>query len=406
MLRAGTFIYALFIMFIVSMLTLLFLSQTRLYSDEISRMQVRERLEENCISAINYALAMPSKSFQGATDIDLFGRGGDSVSIRKYTWGLMDVISVQAKHRGQRRNKTALLGYRPADSLKTALYLSNSESALHISGETRIKGNVFLPEAGVKRAYIAGASYFGDSLIYGKQFLSEKNLPLSIDAKGWDALEQLPVNEIPELEVIENSFADSTMILTDFAEIYLEEITLKGNILISSDTLVEIHPTAVLEDVIVKAPVIRVKKGTNISAQLLAADTLIIEEDCVLHYPSVIAVRSEKRGFITIAGNSKVYGDLWYKSSEDPGKTSIDVNIDKEASLTGRLMTEQGNLQLRGKVTGEVYAEDFILHHPVGIYKNHLLSVQIDRRALWKPYLFPIKAREKDKANVIKWLKE
>jgi cytoskeletal protein CcmA (bactofilin family) len=217
-------------------------------------------------------------------------------------------------------------------------------------------------------------------------------------------LGQQPANEISDWEVIENSFADSTIVLTDFEEIYLEEVILKGNILISSDTLVEIHPTAVLEDVIVKAPVIRVKKGANISAQLLAADTLIIEEDCVLHYPSIIAVRSEQRGFITIAGNTKVYGDLWYKSGKDPGSTSIDVHIDKEAGITGRLMVERGNLQLRGKVRGEVYAEDFILHHPVGIYKNHLLSVQIDRRALWEPYLFPVKAREKDKANVIKWL--
>ena len=402
MLRAGTFIYALFIMFIVSMLTLLFLSQTRLYAHEISRMQVRERLEENCISAINYALAKPSQSFQQGRDFDLFGTEG--VSIRKYTWGLMDVISVRAKHRAQQRNKTALLGYRPADSLRTALYLSNGKSALHISGETQISGNVFLPEAGVKRAYIAGASYFGDSLIYGKQFLSKKKLPLSIDAKGWDALEQMHSNEISERETIQNSFADSTIVITNSAVIYLKETTLKGNILISSDTLVEIYPSVVLEDVIVKAPVIKVKKGTRISVQLLAADTLIIEEDCVLHYPSVLSVRSEKRGFIAIAEDSKVYGDLWYKSGEQPGSTSIDVHIDEGASLTGRLMVERGNLQLQGKVMGEVYAEDLILHHPIGIYKNHLLSVQIDRRGLWKPYLFALKAGEQDKANVIKWL--
>jgi len=406
MLKGGTLIYTLFILFITSMLALLFLGQNRLYSDEISRMQIAERLEENCLSAINYALETPSESFQEGAYIDLFARGTDSVFIQKYTWGLMDVISVRAIHHKQQRTKTALLGYRPIDSLKTALYLSDRESALHLSGESRIRGAVFLPKAGVKRAYLAGAHYSGDSLIYGKQLPSQKTWPLSIAAKGWDTPHQQAERTLLDEESTVHSFAEPTLVLTETEELVLEDITLKGNIWVRSDSLVEVHPTAFLEDVIVTAPVIKVKSGSRISAQLLATDSLIVEEDCLLHYPSLIAVKSQNNGFISLAANTQVYGDLWYKNGQHLSKTSVEVNIDEQASLTGRLMAEQGNIQLRGKVIGEVFADAFILHHSLGIYKNHLLSAQIDRRALWEAYLFPIKAREKDQANVIKWLNE
>ena len=78
--------------------------------------------------------------------------------------------------------------------------------------------------------------------------------------------------------------------------------------------------------------------------------------------------------------------------------------IEKDAEVVGRLLVDKGNLQLNGSVKGVVYTTDFILKHPVGTYKNHLLAARIDRPSLWPDYLFVAKVVEHDKPNILKWL--
>lgn len=404
MLKAGAFIYALFIMFIISMLTLLFLTQTRLYSNEISRMQIRDRLEQNTQSGINYSLALDSEQWEDSLQIDLFGKGKDRVQIKKFKWGLMDMVRVKASDQNQHVTKTALVGYKPVDSLKTSLYLTGGASALHLCGQTRIKGNAYLPESGVKRAYIAGESYFGDSLIYGKQLLSESQLPISIDTTGLNKIVRGDIHIVEMQTKLKNSFEDSTLMITDTREIRLEDVVIEGNILISSDSLIEIYPSALLQDVIVRAPVIKVMQGSRFSAQLLASDTLIIENDCLLDYPSLVAVNAYSRGYVSIGAQSTIYGDLWYDNAQTPSNTELSAVLEKESKVCGRLLVNGGNLQLEGEVIGEVFTDGIILKHPVGVYKNHLLSITIDRRALWDDYLFAVKSRVEDKPSVLKWL--
>lgn len=404
MLKAGAFIYALFVMFIVSMLTLLFLTLTRLYSNEISGMQMQERLDENALSGIQYALGTASGVWQDAQQLDLFGLGKDLVHIQKKKWGFMDVVTSKASHKNRFSIRSALVGYQVPDSLKIGLYLANNQAALHLSGETRLIGNAYLPQSGVKRAYIAGTSYFGDRLIYGEQFLSEKELPIFFDTLGLSLLANSALKQFDLPKQHQQSFLDSTLLISAANVVHLKDLSLKGNIVIQSDTLVEIYPSALLEDVIVMAPSIKVKTGSRFSAQLLAKDSLIVEENCFLEYPSLLVVNTFNDGFVHIGSKANIYGDVWFKSTKPPGNLKRSVLIEKDAEVVGRLLVDKGNLQLNGSVKGVVYTTDFILKHPVGTYKNHLLAARIDRPSLWPDYLFVAKVVEHDKPNILKWL--
>jgi len=202
----------------------------------------------------------------------------------------------------------------------------------------------------------------------------------------------------------QQSFLDSTLLISAANVVHLKDLSLKGNIVIQSDTLVEIYPSALLEDVIVMAPSIKVKTGSRFSAQLLAKDSLIVEENCFLEYPSLLVVNTLNDGFVHIGTTATIYGDVYFKSTKPPGNLKRSILIEKDAEVVGRLLVDKGNLQLNGSVKGVVYTTDFILKHPVGTYKNHLLAARIDRPSLWPDYLFVAKVVAHDKPNILKWL--
>lgn len=400
MLKAGTFIYSLFIMFIVSMLTLLFLTQTRLFSVEIDRMYTLTKLLDNMESGINFYLGSEDigKGI-GSYEFDLFGFGTDSIMVEHYRWGFYNIIHAEAVGNNQQLVGCAMLGYQSRNP-NTSLYLKAQSGALYVSGSCRIVGDAHLPEQGVRAASVAGEGYFGDRLVYGKQHLSSSELPIKIDTDfNW------PSNTtIDALESVEHSFFDSTLYYYSEDALRLEDIVLKGNIILDCNSNIDILPSAKLEDVIIRAPKITIHKGSRISAQLMATDSIIVREAAIIDYPSILYVTSNEEGYIGVGSEARLYGDILYKGKKEPEKSTVNVNIEQGAVLTGRLALYDGNLQLNGAVIGEVYAHGIVLHHPVGIFHNYLLSAVIDRESLWDDYLFPSKLRSDDQARVLKWL--
>lgn len=161
-------------------------------------------------------------------------------------------------------------------------------------GNTKIIGDVLLPEQGVKSGNIAGTSYYGNQLIYGSVSNSIDNFPkiknleyLKNFIKYPTIVEGVPF-ELEDALELHQSFFEKTAIYQEENAIYLANISLRGNIIISSKTAIYVAASATLENLILIAPKISIDENFKGSFQAFATENIVVEKQCVLSYPSAL----------------------------------------------------------------------------------------------------------------------
>ena len=381
--------HALFFSLVVALLTAIICSSFILYAYYnrvvLHRHQQHSRLSENAISGINYLSALPEEFDQ---TIDLFGDGKDSVHLVKKRWGFFDVLFAKAFSNEKSKERVVMSGVSNND--QTALYLLDQNKKLSLTGRTKIVGDAYLPKTGVTRGYIGGNSYLGNQLIYGSTFTSTSTLP---------ALNEEVVNHIIQLwneqgeelqDSINHPFSQDTKyvnvdgVLSGFH---------KGNVVYTSSYPVLVSSICELNDVIVIAPSITIQRGFKGSAQFFAMDSLLVEENVLLNYPSVLGLIKKKtdhsvRPFIQIAKGSTVRGGLVaYQLDYDRSKTLI--KVEKDVKIDGFIYTN-GFLQHEGELNGKVNCASFYLSTKSSVYENYLKDAIIDRKALSEEFVWPI----------------
>jgi hypothetical protein len=175
MLRAFALYVALMISVVValicgSLLTLYYLNDKEYYLVETDR-----RLRNNVESAFNWVCENELK--EGVVVKDLFSENRDSVKITTRDWGFLNLISCKAFSGSRSKTKSALMGPLMHSKVEYALYMGNSNKPLSLCGEVKLMGDCYVPDAGVKRAYIEGQNFMGDKLINGEEKKSASSLP-------------------------------------------------------------------------------------------------------------------------------------------------------------------------------------------------------------------------------------
>src|SRR5579872_1247570 len=130
---------------------------------------------------------------------------------------------------------------------------------------TTIRGNAYVPKAGIQQAYVDNKAYTGDKrIVIGHKYLSAKKLP-ALDDNRLKVLNEYFTakgDTFSEKDSIQCSFLKPTKIFDFQKEVKtLGHIMLKGNIMLHSDTTLIIDSTARLENVLVFAKTIIVKSG-------------------------------------------------------------------------------------------------------------------------------------------------
>lgn len=391
---SGALQFTIFIGVVIALLLagLVMLQNTHNYFIEQSKATVENIQLAN--SGMNYLLNQTSPISDTIT-IEQLGTENQKVEVNLSQWGIFEKATVKTTHRQKIFYKSALLGTQIAAAKRPILYLQDNYKPLVVVGRTLLKGTVYLPSQGINPGYIAGESFYGQQLVEGTIKTSTNTLP-KLNKKYRETLEAFttnsnfsPDNFIGEsnLAKASNSFLKPTKFYFKKEIIELNNNELTGNIIIKSDELIRIKKTTVLKDIIIIAPTVEIDDDVVGNFQIFATKKITVGKNCKLNYPSALVLMQEKQNItnpntqpqeyqITIDKNTEIRGTLCYFKSIKDNDFKTQITLNEEAVIKGEVFC-QGNFELKGKVVGTVYTEQFIANAAGSIFINHIYNGQI-----------------------------
>ncbi|MDA8956457.1 hypothetical protein N9H19_02440 [Flavobacteriales bacterium] len=390
-LKAGALLYAVFasvVMLVISILILLLLD---FFNQNVSFFKNEIHLKDNLHSAIQLSMALENGSYL----LDLYSEKKDSVLIVKKQWGVFNYVLVESFNNKRFLKKAALLGDRINKS--KVLELSPYNKVLNLCGKSKINGDVYLPDQGVKRAYIEGRSFVGDQLINGTIGLSDHDWNYTLE--NFDKTDFQFEEDLSDSLV--HPFSQETIYIYEQDRLVLGSNSYKGNIVIESETSIFVSSQCSLEDVILIAPIIVLESGFSGQLQLIGSDSILIEENVALLYPSSIICNSKKPS-VKLLDSAIVEGVIFIKSQLN-NRHFPNLEIHKNALVRGQVYCH-GNVEFEGSVYGQMYVDRFILHTNTTVYENHLLDITLDNSLLSSSYLGIHFDDINAKKGIVKWL--
>lgn len=382
--------------------------------------QGQAKLIANVNSAINLVLGKPEVlQVNQKKSVDLFDDGECIVELEGKNWGMYSVAVASSVWHNYSFSKTAMFGDDIFNTEQVALYLADNNNYLSLCGKTILKGICYLPKLGTKRAYIEGQSFVGAKMVDGEVKASAKKLPeinkellernknyLQGTFQPTDSIRYF--EEFREKDSIVNTFHNKTLVIVSNNKIQLEFKFFKGNIIIYSKKEVEIQSNARIEDIIVYAPGVTVKTGFTGNLQIYASDSLTIEDDCIIRYPSVAGLicidKNDKvRRFLKVDEQSEVSGAVFLYNTGSTSKIQPVLSIGKETDIYGQVYCNTLT-ELKGNIYGSLYTTGFILKTPSSVYEDHLLNAVIDFSKLSLHFAGISLLEQPKQKELIKWL--
>jgi hypothetical protein len=419
-LQAGALMYSIFITLFcatISAFILLYIQLNIGISLEIER---KQEVRANISSALELMKDNKYHSFNDTTLLlNLFDTQKDSISIHQKMWGLFKNISIEAWIENERQRKSVQFGVTLSDTLaSTALYLEDHFNPLVISQETNIIGNCYVPYKEIKTASIDGKNYNGQLIDTKNVFKSDSLMPsfqtnLFIHIKKlqgalWNTKDSiLPLNSLTSK--LYNSFFNRTAILSDKNSIYIDCKSLDGNIILHSSQEIIITKNCKLQNIICIAPKITIQKDAQLeSIQVFAEDSIIVEENVQLSYPSILCLANNKpdSSIILLEKGATISGAciyLNYAKSLVSKKTSITIDC-KNGSLLKGMLFNQNNTKLSGMVDGQVFTSRFIYTTAGAYYENYLVNADINLMRKPKYYIYPFMLDSFIQYKIVQWL--
>lgn len=348
---------------------------------------------------------------------DLFFEGKDSVALISEKWGLYEHVTVEAWSNNARKSSHFLSAsdVRRNDTMQSTLYLKDLQNILALAGDTKIEGEVYLPAGGIKPTIMLGKPYQHKQLIFGNINKSSKDLP-KIDSAFYKYITQLydtvflkesyrKVNsKLKDGMLITKQFSDSADLYISKDKLYLNEVLIKGQIIVFSSDEIIVKGNAILSDIILIAPIIRFEKNFSGIVQAFAKDSLIVSDGATLNYPSVLCALTTKENDseILIKQGSSVKGMI-IGIDDTPHDKNVKVTIEENVKVKGLIWSE-GYLQLKSNVIGNVFTHKFLCNTNSTIYENHLLNINLKSIEKNEKFLLPLLFPSAD-INILKRVK-
>ncbi len=402
-LKAHALLFAIAISLIIGTLTLSFMLLAQYYRQMSTEDDSWLQMEWNIISAKAWLSSADESQlpYHQSKEVDLFGDKNQLVHISLKPWGMFDIAHIQAFNSRDTICDRYLVGAIPDSSVASSLYIADNGRPILFAGNTLITGKSFLPESGVKRANIDGQYFTEKELTKGSIGKSTKDLP-AINTKRLDAIKGLlKPNHNEASYIFRNAFPD-TMFTHSFAqktivyhfrnEITIRRKTLKGNIIIISDTLISVNSDTELDGVILLAKNIKIAGSFKGRIQAFATDTLEVGTTANLKYPSVLGMlqsekKSDAKSFLRIDKYTTVSGMVFQQATtSEVGQSRL--LLESETVIHG-LVYGANMVQTSGKIFGNLTCQKVVLNTGYSIYENHLLNTTIDRTKLSKYYILP-----------------
>ncbi len=412
--KASALQYVLIIGVIIALVVFAFIGLVSLQQRMQSKNIVFKEAIRNVQTGFQY-LENNTIHYNEEKEIQISNIGLENTIISKKHWGVFDIVTITSKINNESFTKSAIVGNN--NPKQDALYLQENNTPLVVVGKTKIVGNGSLPKQGVKTGNIAGTSFYGNQLIYGRTKLSTSSLPSIKNLTYLKSLKNsvLGNNETQFFDLEEgiektNSFSEETIFNASNSTVILRSVTLKGNIIVYSNTKIKVDKSAILEDVLLIAPIIEIGANTVGNFQAFATKELKVGERCDLKYPSALVLLSNKSQKNTAAKEAsffikkrtKLKGIVLF-INEDTQKINFNqqVVIAENTMITGEVYCNQ-NLELLGTVYGTVYTNKFITKQFGSVYVNHLYNAEINHKKL--PIQYCGLAIDENTQKVAKWV--
>lgn len=375
--KGSVVIYALYFALLVSLICTFVITKNYNSKRKLILLEDYDLCRRSVASVINYCLVNNKAPLNIVVQKTLFKNKETSFVKRK--WGMFEQIIAKATT----KNDTIINGgfYGSLFNNQKCLFLRENNSALSITGNTIIKGDVFLPKKGIKQAFVEGKNFSGEKMIYGNTETSNNNLPKLSEEHLKRIQENLKGNfnslksnlNIPLVnDSVFNSFFNETLIFEN-KKIFLANSTYSGNIIFYSHNEILIDSSCHLDNVILFGKKITIQNGVKGNFQTFASDSLIVEKNVSLSYPSTLGVVNSLSSYISIDSNVVVEGSVIHKSENNKSNTIIS----KYAKVKG-IVYNDNLLTLNGTVKGKVIANKFYLKTASTRYTNLLMDATID----------------------------
>lgn len=397
MVKAGALLYAIFITFVLSVLSGVFLLSIYYYQQQLSQLIKLTELNDDVKSALNiYLSSEDTFDTKEASKINLFDNGDHLVSVTTRKWGLYDIAFFNSEWKNLKVNEKVIIGQNVSEEERISLYYSNTSDKLTLCGNTFIKGNVKIPDQIVERGYIESKGYNNEELIYGQIGKAEYELPklnsyisdlfdsfktgeFDFDNQAYNFIDFIQESD----KQIENSFDQETLVLYSDNPLYLDEISLIGNIIIIANGNVKITNTANLQDIILLGENIEFESEFIGNLQVYSTKSIVLEEGCSLYYPTVLCVYSGNDANISIGSNSKVIGDVISYTSEINSNSKVLIN---NGSIVQGLVYTNNKIEPKGSIYGSLYCNHIELNTKSSVYSGYLMNTEINVSKLSKFY--------------------
>lgn len=388
---SGALQFTLFIGVVVALLLtgLVMLQNTHTFFIEQSKSIVENIQLSN--SGINYLLNQENLIADTIT-LNQLSNNNQKIQVQLSKWGVFEKAIVKTTHRKKIFYKSALLGTQIKATNRPTIYLQDNFKPLVVVGRSLLKGTVYIPSQGINPGYIAGESFYGQQLVQGIIKTSGYSLP-RLKKLYKEELELLgkntnlnPQNYLgaDSLKKVTNSFIKPTKTFYSKGLIELNSNELIGNIIIKSDQLIRIKKTAILKDIIIIAPKVEIEDGVQGNFQVIASKKITVGKNCKLNYPTALVLIQEKESIIkasssiednqiTVDKSSEIRGSICYFKSTKENDFKTQLSINEQSIIKGEIYC-QGNFELKGKVIGSVYTEQFVTNMAGSIFINHIYN--------------------------------
>lgn len=370
---------------------ILFISYKSVYRQQLS---VSSSLLHNAQSGINLLCADKSIARYEPKTLDLFGTGKDSVTLWYKPWGVFDVLVSEAFFKGRRERLVALSASGIDPQQKVALYLADLDRPASVSGNTLLKGTCYIPKSGIKPAFVEGSSFTGTKIIEGDAKTATTQIPAP-DQNWLDNLAGLSRRNFTSASVekgllptdsLRQSFTKNTLLVEQQGDMIVDNITIRGNVILSSNKKIIIGAHAVLKDLLVVAPYIKVEEGFSGSVHLVATDTIITGKKVTFRYPSSLVVINDKLNsttpYLLLDEDSRLNGLMMVWKGKPDAQYQPKLVLSKHTYVKGQLLCNGYTGLNTCKIDGSVYTNKMLLLTGSSVYENHLLNTQIDATKL------------------------
>lgn len=421
--KSGALQFTVFIAVLIALLLagLVLYAYTFIYMKE----QSKGAIENIQIANIGIQSLLDQKELNtDTTQIDFVKKENQIIKTHLSQWGVFQKGITITQFRKKKFTKTAIIGSLLLADKTPTLFLQETHNALTVVGNTKITGIAYLPKQGVNSGYIAGNSYYGSQLIYGRIEKSTEELPklgktfldaINFYIKEYKINRQEDYINLNSRIKILNSFKEKTKGFYSENAIILENKIISGNIIIKSETAIKVKKTALLNDIILIAPSIEIEDETMGNFQVIASKKITLGKKCNLSYPSALLLFQDNKNDpnnnsnynsllenqIFIGEGSSLKGCVNYFQTKEKPDFKTQIVLEKDSKIKGQVYCN-GNFEIKGTVSGSVYTKQFVANQAGSIFMNHVYNATIENENV--PAIYGGIILEQEPKTILKWL--